>query len=134
MTISRKTLSGLLLAAFLIMASMASAGVGPPAPNAIWADGTLYRTVATPSILPAFGPKDGLYVFPDLAGQRSVSEAKPGDQDYNGGRWQVYVIAVVDAGAIDHELTSWEEVNMYINSGALEVAQLGPSLVCPMIP
>ncbi len=131
-TRSTKTITALIMASLLIMASMASAG-GPPIPNALWADGALYRTILTPAMLPNHGPKDGLYVIPGLPGQRGVAESKPGDKDYNGGRWQVYVLDVVDAGAIAGELMSWEEVEDHIDSGALAFAAMGPSFVCPLI-
>ena len=73
-----------------------SAG-GPPAGN-LWADGSVYKTAITPTNLPPKGPRDGLYVFSNLMGQNPVSETKPGDADYNGGRWQVYVLAFTEAG------------------------------------
>ena len=110
----------------------ASAGVGPPIPDAIWADGQLFRTVATPNSLPDKGPKDGLFAFVGVEGQRSVSESKPGDQDYNGGRWAVYVVSLAEGETLDHELKYWEEVQQYINDGVLEVIGMG-SLVCPLI-
>lgn len=115
------------------MVIVAVAGNGPPVPDAIWADGVLYATVPTPSNLPDHGPKDGLYVFTNLMDQRPVSESKPGDHDYNGGRWQVYLINAINPGNIPGELTSWEEVQSYINSGDLEVSGMGPSFVCPLI-
>lgn len=124
------------------------AGVGPPALDAIWADDVLYATVATPTELPDKGPKDGLYVF-DVEnfegpeGQRPVAEAKPGDKDYNGGRWQVTVlkfteegISVHDSdgdGIVDFELTNWEQVEEHIGFGHFEVVGEGPSFVCPLI-
>ena len=111
----------------------ATAGSGPPVPDAIWADGVLYATIPTPSNLPDHGPKDGLFVIPDLTGQRPVSETKPGDRDYNGGRWQVYLVDVINPDNIDHELTSWEEVQSFINSGDLAMGDMGPSFVCPLI-
>lgn len=120
------------------------AGVGPPALEAIWADEELYGTVATPAQLPDKGPKDGLFVFTGLAGQRPVAESKPGDRDYNGGRWQVYVLAFTDSGKQAHdpdgdgfvnfELKSWEMVEKHINElGHLELVGKGPSFVCPLI-
>lgn len=115
------------------LAIVAVAGNGPPTPDAIWADGMLYSTVDTGNNLPAHGPKDGLYVFTNLQSQRPVSESKPGDRDYNGGRWQIYFINAVNPDNIPGELTSWEEVHSYINSGDLEVSGMGPSFVCPLI-
>jgi hypothetical protein len=123
--------------------ALSFAGVGPPALDAIWADGELYGTVATPTELPDKGPKDGLYNFIGLEGQRAVAEAKPGDKDYNGGRWQVYLLNFTDAGKAVHdpdndgivnfELTSWEMVEHHIGLGHLESAGMGPSFVCPLI-
>jgi hypothetical protein len=130
----------------LAIAAIVVAGVGPPHPDAIWADGTLYATVATPSELPNKGPFDGLYMISGLDGQRAVSESKPGDMDYNGGRWQVYTAewtddgidaydtngdGMVDAGM---ELTSWEDVQYQISMGNLMDTGMGGRLVCPMIP
>jgi hypothetical protein len=125
-------LMGLLMTFGMYM--VAAAQVGPPVSDAIWADGVLYATVATPtSPLPDHGPKDGIFSFPDEPSQRSVAESKPGDRDYNGGRWDVYVINIVNPGNLPGELTSWEEVQSYINSGDLEITGTG-SLVCPLIP
>jgi len=128
---SKKTLTALILAASLITAAAVSAG--PPISDALWADGSLYATILTPTELPAHGPKDGLFVIPDLPGQRGIAESKPGDADYNGGRWQVYVVDVIDASAIAGEITSWEEVESYMTSGALMFSHMGPSFVCPLI-
>ena len=139
----------LLIAAFAlaVTAAVAAPGqgkkLGPPARDAFWVDDQLYRTIATPTSLPDRGPKDGLYVFTNLEGQRPVGEAKPGDQDYNGGRWQVVLLAFTEAGLAAHdpdddgvanfELTNWEQVEAHIGLGHLEVAGLGPSFVCPVI-
>jgi hypothetical protein len=129
--------------AIIVFASTVFAG-GPPAPNAFWVDGQLYRTVGTPNSLPAEGPKDGIYTFTGLSGQTNVAEAKPGDLDYNGGRWQVTVlrftplgVSVHDPdgdGTVNFQLTSWEMVEEHIGLGHLEFVGLGPSFVCPVIP
>ena len=57
----------------------------------IWADGILFGTVGTPSSFkPTSGPFDELYTGPGfLDGVGAISESKPGDQDFNGGRWHV---------------------------------------------
>lgn len=117
--------------------------VGPPTPNAVWADGMLYGTILTPTKLPDKGPKDGLFMFEGLDGQHSVAESKPGDRDYNGGRWQSTVLrfteeglAVHDAdddGVADFELTSWEDVmHHWKDLGHFEEVGMGPSFVCPL--
>jgi hypothetical protein len=62
---------------------------------AFWIDGSLYRTVATPTDLSGTGAPAGTYdVIYDFGGtQRNVADAKPGDTDYNGGRWSVHQLA-----------------------------------------
>jgi hypothetical protein len=115
---------------------------GPPGGN-FWADGTVYSTVVTPANLPDQGPKDGLYVFDGLMGQNPVSESKPGDMDYNGGRWQVYVLEFTDEGKAAHDpdgdgyvnfqLMSWEMVQDHIGLGHLTLVAMGPTFVCPLI-
>jgi len=115
--------------------------LGPPHGN-IWADGYAYQTIGTPTALGP-GPKDGLFVFQGLDGQSAVSESKPGDQDYNGGRWQVYFVEYTESGlahfdqnndgVADYELKSWEMVEEYIGEGFLQRAGLGVSLECPLI-
>ena len=76
-------------AAALGVAVPAHAGVSGPA---FWIDGSLYRTVATPTDLSGTGAPastyDAIYAFNGF--QLNVAEAKPGDTDYNGGRWAVH--------------------------------------------
>jgi len=56
----------------------------------IWADGELFETVATPATFkPDSDPFDEIYAGDKMT---SIAEAKPGDQDYNGGRWHVNVL------------------------------------------
>ena len=68
------------------------------APNArpqTWVDGELFDGVVTPATFnPASDPFDELYAggngFKD--GVPLISESKPGDPDYNGGRWHLNVL------------------------------------------
>lgn len=92
----RRIMTGILLATLGLagvtaLAAPASAGVSGPA---FYVDGTLYRTVATPTDLSATGAPshtyDAIYAFGGA--QRNVAEAAPGDTDYNGGRWQVHAL------------------------------------------
>jgi len=139
----KKHLPSCVVASLMVMAFAVGATAGGPPGGAIWADGMAYKTIATPGDLPAHGPKDGLFVFVGLDGQNPVAEAKPGDMDYNGGRWQVYLVAFTDDGlaihdsngdgVADFELTSWEMVQHHIMLGHLEPAGMGPSFVCPLI-
>jgi hypothetical protein len=81
-----------LVLAGLAVAAPAQAGVSGPA---FWIDGELYRTVATPTDLSGTGAPDATYdaIYSFGGAQRNVAEAKPGDADFNGGRWQVHQLA-----------------------------------------
>jgi hypothetical protein len=76
----------------LALVAPAQAGVSGPA---FWIDGELYRTVATPTDLSGTGAPSGTYdaIYSFAGNQRNVAEAKPGDTDFNGGRWQVHELA-----------------------------------------
>jgi hypothetical protein len=61
----------------------------------VWADCELFRSVVTPAQFdPESEPFDELYMNPDGFdnGVPLISESKPGDQDYNGGRWHLNVL------------------------------------------
>ena len=108
-------------------ASIAEAGGRPR--SEVWVDGELFGTVVTPAVFdPPNGPFDQLYVcetgFKD--GVHLISEAKPGDQDYNGGRWSLNILkegAVCnpDADSVeDLNLDNFESAGMYFE--------------CPLLP
>jgi len=128
--------------AFLLLIFLAPAISAQPVP-AFYVDGMVYKTIATPAFLPDHGPKDGLFVFEGLDGQMPIAEAKPGDRDYNGGRWQVYFVSFTESGmdvhdadgdgTVDFQLTSWEAVYQHIGLGHLEISGMGPSFECPVI-
>jgi hypothetical protein len=65
----------------------------PIVPNAIWAHGDSYATLITNATFkPGQGNFDNLYNIPlDETTVRHISESAPGDMDYNGGRWHVFV-------------------------------------------
>ena len=98
----------------------------------IWADCQLYASVATPATFnPNSDPFDELYAadftsFKD--GYGLISESKPGDPDYNGGRWHLNV------------LKSSVDPNKYINACSVEDLDLNdfdstPNyFACPLLP
>jgi len=123
-----------------------SAGGATKVDNAIWADDMLFGTVLTPTELPAKGKFDKLYNFDGsgLAGQRSISEAKPGDQDYNGGRWEVMPVTFTPLGISIHdpdgdgmvnfELTSDTQLLLHQSLGHLVIGDEPIArFVCPLI-
>ena len=113
-------------AAALVLAAPAMGdghSLGPPG-GTIYAFDVAFRTVATPTSLPAKGPTDTIYVFPDCPSCASVSEAAPGHPGYNGGRWRV-----VQAWGITSQLTNAEDVV----AAASALTDTGTRFVCPLI-
>ncbi len=93
----KKALLALALCTFLLIVTSGSFTVakGPlPRPH-IWADCELFVSVATPATFdPPHGPFDELYAGGSgfKEGVPLISQSKPGDQDYNGGRWHLNVL------------------------------------------
>ena len=125
---------------------MTAAVQAQPPGDAFYVDGMVYRTIETPTNgrLPNKGPFDGLYVINGLDNQMPVAESKPGDHDYNGGRWEVTVLEFTEEGLAVHDpdgdgennivLDNWEMVEHHIGLGHLQVVGPGPRFVCPVIP
>jgi hypothetical protein len=135
-----------LTAAFGIGAALAAtafAGSGGVSGPAFYVDGQLYRTVATPTELPATAPDQSFDVIYEFFGvQTNVAEAAPGDPDYNGGRWQVHglrfadytaAVAAFDANG-SGDFDSAEEVTAAIAAGAATDLGIVKQFVCPAIP
>ena len=60
-----------------------------------WVDGELFAGVVTPATFdPESDPFDELYMGGNgfMDGVPLISESKPGDRDYNGGRWHANVL------------------------------------------
>jgi hypothetical protein len=88
----------LLSVAFALSVAVLSAGdslAGGVTGPAFYVDGTLYRTVNTPTDFSGTGAPlhsfDTIYDFGGL--QPNVATAAPGDSGYNGGRWQVHALS-----------------------------------------
>src|SRR6266852_7615325 len=78
-----------------LAAITAQAQQGPNPRPTSWADCELFDGVVTPTTLPLKGNFDQLYMMPGFgfrAGVPLISETKPGDPDYNGGRWHLNVL------------------------------------------
>lgn len=136
--------------AVLAMAPAASAKAMPVFSGAIWNDGALWGTVLTPTDLPDSAPDwsfDTLYNFDGsgLSGQRSVSEAAPGDRDYNGGRWMVFAVTFTDLGKTIHDADGDGIVNFELTGDAMVLEHMGLGhleisdepvrrFVCPLVP
>jgi hypothetical protein len=106
-----------------LVLSVATAPVlagGPPSPG-FYIDGALYATVATPTDFSNTGAPASTYdkIYALGSGLRNVAEAKPGDRDFNGGRWAVYPVTWHTTPV---QLTSAEQVVAYDNAGWLTIA------------
>ena len=119
-------------------------GAGGVSGPSFYVDGTLYRTVGTPTDLSGTGAPahsfDTIYEF--FGAQPNVATAAPGDPGYNGGRWRVqllafpmgYAAAVTSADAnASGDIDSDEELGAAFAAGTATVSGTGPSFVCPVI-
>jgi len=88
--------SGALL--LLSLAASSVAAGGHPS-LAFYVDDARYRTLGTPTDFGATGAPDSTFdkIYALGGGLINVAEAKPGDRDYNGGRWAVYAISWIGA-------------------------------------
>lgn len=135
------------IVAALVMVAPASlagaAGAGGITGPAFYVDGTLYRTVGTPTDLSGTGAPassfDTIYEF--FGVQTNVADAAPGDPGYNGGRWMVHgltftnyaaAVAAFDANA-SGDFDSDEEVAAALSAGAATDIGVVKSFVCPAI-
>jgi len=126
----------------------------PGQPNfmpALWGDGEVWGTKGT-TTLPAPNANnlqsfDTLYVVTNSnnpEGQLPVSEAAPGNPDYNGGRWFTHTAEWTGAAFMYHGivpvLTSYEDIQYHQSLGHLVITPGsfpdGPPVYfqCPLLP
>jgi hypothetical protein len=106
-------------AALLISVAASTVAAGGPPKLAFYIDDVRYRTVGTPTDFTNTGAPDSTYdrIYALGAGLANVAEAKPGDTDFNGGRWAVYAVTWA-AGVTpvqltnDHDVLAWEAAGM----------------------
>jgi hypothetical protein len=134
--------AAVLAAPGLFAVAPASAGVTGPA---FYVDGSLYRTVNTPTELSGTSaPAHAWDTIYDFGGaQANVATAAPGDADYNGGRWQVHALAfpsgydaALAAGDLDGDgvIDSAAELDAALAAGTALDTGVVKFFVCPVIP
>jgi hypothetical protein len=122
----------------------AHAGVTGPA---FYVNGTVYRTVGTPTDISNTGaPARSFDLIYDFGGaQMNVATAAPGDAGYNGGRWRVHALGwrtsysatvashdLDEDGVIDSNAEIWEALADMGPGGAVDLGVV-KSFVCPVI-
>jgi len=104
-----------------------------------YVDGHLYRTVVTPTDFSGTGAPahsyDRIFVLgPNPAGGdfMNVAEAKPGDRDFNGGRWMVTPVdwrSMTPTQVTNADLLiAWEEQGLIAFGAPVKYFE------CPVIP
>jgi hypothetical protein len=127
--------------AALVLAFPAVSGVGGPA---FYFNGTLYRTVGTPTDLSGTGaPLHSFDVLYQFFGAQpfNVTTVAPGVAGYNGGRWMVIGLTFADYGAAvaaydangSGDFDSAAEVRAAVAGGAATAFDTGVRFVCPVI-
>ena len=130
----RRLVSGLAAATMLLSVAATSVAAGGPPSIAFYVDGAQYRTVGTPTDFSGTGAPastfDRIYVLGgDLV---NVAEAKPGDRDFNGGRWMGLPLTW---HVTPVQLTSAEQVEAMAANGSLSIADAPVKwFECPVIP
>lgn len=129
-------------ATLALVPGMASAGVSGPA---FYVNGTVYRTVGTPTDISGTGAPahsyDTIYEF--FGAQLNVATAAPGDDGYNGGRWIVlgldwnstYGDASTEHGGTNGVIDTNAEIEAVLADGGDGGATTSvlKSFVCPVI-
>jgi len=116
------------VAGLAAMSAPAWAQGGPLGRPATWVDGELFSGVVAPATFdPASGSFDELYMCTDGTtfkdGVPLISDAGPGDQDFNGGRWHLNVSTDCDGTADsveDLDLSAFQSTDTYFE--------------CPLLP
>jgi hypothetical protein len=102
-----------------------------------WVDGELFRGLVTPATFsPDSDPFDELYAIgpnhPEnsgfLNGVPLISESKPGDQDYNGGRWHMNVLK----SGVDP--AKYENADRVEDLDLSDFESTGNYFECPLLP
>ena len=110
-------------AALIISVAASTVAAGGPPSLAFYVDDVRYRTVGTPTDFTNTGAPEFTYdrIYALGSGLINVAETKPGDTDFNGGRWAVYPITWA-AGVTPVQLTNDHDILAWADAGLLSIA------------
>ena len=128
----RRMLAAAAASTFVLTMSVSTVAAGGPPAIGFYVDNDPYRTIGTPTDLSNTGaPEHSFDRIYALGGALlNVAEAKPGDRDYNGGRWMVIPIIWHVA---PEQLTDADVVEEYEADGKLSFGEPTTFFVCPVI-
>ena len=129
----RRMLTAVATAALVLALSASAVAAGGPPALSFYVDGEQYRTIGTPTDLSGTGAPHHSYdtIYALGEGLANVAEARPGDTDYNGGRWMVLPITWHTTPV---QLTSAEQVEAAAIAGDLTIGDMAvQQFVCPVI-
>jgi hypothetical protein len=100
----RRLAAAVTSAALLISVAASSVAAGGPPSLSFYVDDVRYRTVGTPTDFFGTGAPDSSFdkIYALGSGLINVAEAKPGDRDFNGGRWQVYQVTFTNEAPVQY--------------------------------
>ena len=145
----RLSILGVVLAllAAIALAATGQAFASPPARPTVWVDGVLYNAIVplspddtvqfshvpdttVPSVA-ALETTDDLYIVASNTVTPLVSDAAPGDVDYNGGRWLPHMVTPIGDGP-GTELTSEDVIIAAAIAGLVTISAPGDVFECPL--
>ena len=116
----RRLASAIVAAGLVASAFASSVAAGGPPKLSFYIDDVRYRTVGTPTDFSGTGAPASTYdtIYALGAGLANVADAKPGDTDFNGGRWAVRPITW---NTTPVQLTNDTEILAWANQGLLSI-------------
>lgn len=109
--------------ALLVSVAASTVAAGGPPSLAFYVDDVRYRTVGTPTDFTGTGAPSFTYdkIYTLGSGLINVAEAKPGDRDFNGGRWAVYPVTWAP-GVTPVQLTNDADILAWETAGLLSIS------------
>lgn len=119
----RRIASAISAVALVASVGVSTVAAGGPPSLAFYVDDVRYRTVGTPTDFFGTGAPDSTFdrIYALGPGLINVAEAKPGDRDFNGGRWAVYPVTWAP-GVTPMQATNDGQILAWQSAGLLTIA------------